>query len=153
MSPRLARILVTLGGLGDKRPCPGTFASAAALALTAVLPHTWLLTAALVLAGAVIFGAACGAYLRSLPSGTLNKDPSEVVADEAVGIWITFLGVPFTPLTVPVGFVLFRFFDIAKPYPVSRMEKLPGVWGIFLDDAVAGLLANVLLQVLVRFVP
>jgi phosphatidylglycerophosphatase A len=72
-----------------------------------------------------------------------TADPSIIVIDEIVGMWITLL---FLPKTVPVmiiGFLAFRFFDIVKPQPARSLERVPGGWGIMLDDLVAGVYANV----------
>ncbi|MBS1501321.1 MAG: phosphatidylglycerophosphatase A, partial [Bacteroidetes bacterium] len=74
-----------------------------------------------------------------------------VVIDEAAGMCITLLFVSATLLHVAVGLVLFRFFDIAKPFFIKRMERLPGGWGIMLDDVLAGIYANILLQAVVWF--
>jgi phosphatidylglycerophosphatase A len=76
------------------------------------------------------------------------SDPSEVIVDEAVGVWISMLGhvtsVAASGYLLPALF-LFRVFDILKPIPVSTAEKLPGGLGIMADDVVAGVLANLLL--------
>lgn len=146
MNTRAARAVVTLGGLGEKCPLPGTVGSAVALAVLALLPRTFAFSLGLLACATMVFAVACSAYLRALPGDGAKRDPLEVIADEVVGIWVTFLGIPLTLLTGAAGFALFRFFDIVKPYPVSRMEKLPGVWGIFLDDVVAGVFANFLLR-------
>ncbi len=150
MNARAARAWVTLAGLGEKCPMPGTVGSAAALAALAVLPRSWAVSLALLSAGTLVFGVACHAYLQGLGNGAGKTDPHEVIADEVIGLWVAFLGLPLTLFTAVAGFALFRFFDIAKPYPVNRMERLPGVWGVFLDDIVAGLLANVLLRIALR---
>ncbi len=66
-------------------------------------------------------------------------DPGEVVIDEVVGQIITFLARPDAPgKYLLAGFILFRIFDVVKPFPVRRAERLPGGWGIMLDDVVAG---------------
>lgn len=77
-----------------------------------------------------------------------NSDPTEAVVDEVMGQLITFcfipvgLGWPF----IVAGFLLFRFFDIIKPYPCRELEKLPGGWGICADDIVAGIYAGICLS-------
>jgi phosphatidylglycerophosphatase A len=72
-----------------------------------------------------------------------RKDPSPVVIDEVVGQMVTFLSVSYrVPLTwkwLLSGFVLFRIFDILKPPPARNLERLPGGWGIMMDDCAAGL--------------
>lgn len=69
------------------------------------------------------------------------KDPQKVVVDEVAGTLIALTAAPFTWRGVVLAVVLFRFFDIVKPGPVRAAERLPGGWGIVLDDVVAGLLA------------
>jgi phosphatidylglycerophosphatase A len=72
-----------------------------------------------------------------------TADPSIIVIDEIVGMWIALL---FLPKTVPVmiiAFFAFRFFDIVKPQPARSLERIPNGWGIMLDDVVAGVYANI----------
>lgn len=77
-------------------------------------------------------------------------DPSIIVIDEIVGIWIALLMVPKTLPAIILGFLLFRLFDIIKPYPAARLEHVPDGWGIMLDDVVAGIYANIATQILYR---
>jgi phosphatidylglycerophosphatase A len=74
-----------------------------------------------------------------------DKDAAPIVIDEIAGMLMTYCAVPVAVLPLVVGFLGFRFFDICKPLP--QLERLPGGWGIMLDDLFAGLLA----QVCVRF--
>ena len=77
------------------------------------------------------------------------KDPGCIVIDEIAGMAVTFLGVPFSVPAVIIGFVLFRFFDILKPFPVGYMEKrLSGGLGVVMDDVAAGVMSNVALHVI-----
>jgi phosphatidylglycerophosphatase A len=71
-------------------------------------------------------------------------DPSIVVIDEIVGMWITLLFLPKTIPVMVIGFLAFRAMDIIKPQPARAMEPIPNGWGIMLDDVVAGIYANVL---------
>jgi phosphatidylglycerophosphatase A len=75
------------------------------------------------------------------------KDPPIVVVDEVIGVWITLLFLPFTPIAVIGAFLAFRLMDIVKPPPARGFEALPGGWGIVLDDVMAGVYANLLMQV------
>jgi phosphatidylglycerophosphatase A len=75
-------------------------------------------------------------------------DPSMVVIDEMVGIWVTLLLLPKSPLIVLCAFIAFRALDILKPEPARVVERVPNGWGIMLDDVVAGLYANLIVQVL-----
>lgn len=81
-----------------------------------------------------------------------GEDPQKVVIDEVIGMWITMLFVPFTWINLLIGFVLFRFFDIAKPLGVRNMEKLGGGLGVMADDMLAGIYANIVLLVIIRFI-
>jgi phosphatidylglycerophosphatase A len=80
-----------------------------------------------------------------------RKDPPEVVIDEVAGILVTLYLLPFSWVNLCLGFVLFRVFDILKPYPVRRLEKLRGGVGIVADDLLAGVYANLSLRLLVFF--
>lgn len=77
------------------------------------------------------------------------KDPKPVVIDEIVGMWLALLFVPHQFLFFIGAFVLFRLFDIVKPFPARQAESLPGGWGIMLDDVIAGAYAGILLYGLV----
>lgn len=87
---------------------------------------------------------------EALPFFT-KKDPSEIVADEFAGILVTFLLIPVNYKTVLLGFCLFRYFDISKNFGISYVEKLPGAWGILLDDVFAGLFSCGFLHLFLYF--
>ncbi|MCC6396966.1 MAG: phosphatidylglycerophosphatase A [Bacteroidetes bacterium] len=76
------------------------------------------------------------------PHGHATADPSIVVIDEIVGMWVTLLFLPKTLPVMVIGFVAFRVMDILKPQPARYLERLPGGWGIMLDDLAAGIYAN-----------
>lgn len=76
-------------------------------------------------------------------------DSSKVVIDEVAGMAISLLFIPVTAVNVVTGFLLFRFFDIAKPLCIKKLERLPGGWGVMMDDMAAGLYSNIILQVIV----
>ncbi len=80
-----------------------------------------------------------------------KKDPSAVVIDEIAGMLLTMLFIPFSWKALLAGFLLFRVSDILKPFPGRRCEKLPGGWGIVLDDLVAALYANIAVRLLIFF--
>jgi phosphatidylglycerophosphatase A len=77
------------------------------------------------------------------------KDPGCVVYDEFISLAWAFFLVPLNPITIVVGFLLHRVFDILKPPPIRQLERLPRGWGIMADDLAAGALTNLLLQLLV----
>ncbi len=80
-----------------------------------------------------------------------GKDPGYIVIDELAGICVTMAGQKITLVVMAIGFVLFRFFDIVKPFPIKQAEGLKGGYGIVADDVVAGIFANVILIILGRF--
>jgi phosphatidylglycerophosphatase A len=81
-----------------------------------------------------------------------GKDSYRIVIDEVVGMGITLLFVPVRWPYLLVGLLFFRFFDISKPFYIRKMENLNGGWGVMMDDVLAGVYSNLLLQ-LVVFVP
>ena len=83
-----------------------------------------------------------------------KKDDSRIVIDEMMGFLITMLWVPKTILFITIGFFLFRFFDILKPFPIRHLERrLKGGFGVVLDDVMAGVYANIILQIIGRIFP
>ena len=81
---------------------------------------------------------------------TGEKDPSRVIIDEVAGQWLGLLILPDGMLYVAGAFVLFRFLDIFKPWPIRQMEQFPKGWGVMLDDILAGLLTLGFIQVVNR---
>lgn len=173
MSPRLS--LITVFGLGHLRPAPGTWGSlppvaAAALMLAAGLgpdsvggaarwpwPEWAVFHAVLVvLCGAGVL--ACVAQGDRAEARFHRKDPSEAVADETAGQCIALLFMPAAALATPAltaftlvfSFLAFRAFDIFKPWPARQVQRVPGAWGIVLDDLVAGVYALALVQLAAR---
>ena len=78
-----------------------------------------------------------------------RKDDGRIVIDEMMGFFITMLWAPKTVRFIVIGFFLFRFFDILKPFPIRRLEKkIKGGFGVVLDDVLAGIYANIILQII-----
>ncbi len=82
-----------------------------------------------------------------------KKDPQEVVLDEMLGYWIAVLFYPFNWKIAVTAFFVFRFFDIIKPFPVNRIQKMQGGMGIVMDDIIAGVYANLVMLVLTVILP
>ena len=145
MTQFVALALATSLGVGYAPFAPGTFGSLAGLLAWAVLPSSPASQAAIV---AVIFVA--GAWSGSVAETHFRRaDPGPVVIDEVMGMLITLFMNPVGWTGAAVGFLLFRLFDVIKPYPSNRLERLPGGVGIMADDAMAAVYANVALRVLI----
>ncbi len=143
---RAALLLATCGGLGYAPWAPGTAGSLAAMgsgyALTTLigLSPLWLALGAVVLFVPAVRAAEVAETHFSI------TDPRAVVIDEVVGQWLALAAAaPDKPVHWALGFALFRAFDILKPYPIRRFERLPGGWGVVGDDFAAGLYAMMIL--------
>ena len=100
----------------------------------------------------IVVVALLGIYATNKLEQEWGKDPSKVVVDELVGVWIAMVFVPFSWLNLLLAFGLFRFFDIAKPLGVRKMEQLKGGLGVMADDVLAGIYANLALQLILLFI-
>ena len=148
-------LAVSLGtgmGIGFAPKAPGTFGSLLGPPLVIATQQLDLPPAVL----SIVIVAFCllGIPICSRASVALGKhDPGQVVYDEIAAFWLVFLpqlvtGTPITWQHAIAGFVLFRIFDISKPWPVSQLERLPGGLGIMADDLAAGLMAAAILLIL-----
>ncbi|WP_443636772.1 phosphatidylglycerophosphatase A family protein [Candidatus Njordibacter sp. Uisw_058] len=131
-------------GSGAAPKAPGTWGTLAAVLiywpLSQLSPEHYLL---MLLVTSVMGIYICGQTARDLGV----HDHGSIVWDEFVGFWITMFAAPVGWVWVVVGFVLFRFFDIIKPWPISWIDKrITGGFGIMLDDVIAGVMAAVVLQ-------
>jgi phosphatidylglycerophosphatase A len=140
-------LVATFFGAGYLKPGPGTWASMAAVLLWGAAawglhPHSAILFAILLIGIALAIGF-------GVPAATIAEretgqhDPGFVVIDEVAGQWIALLGCPGDWAHGLITLILFRIFDITKPFPIRRMERLPAGWGIVFDDVAAGLYALV----------
>jgi phosphatidylglycerophosphatase A len=142
---RIAALLVaSVCGIGYIPFAPGTFGSAAGLALWALIPST---TLAQLMTIAGLF--AIGSWSSGVAEHHFRRtDPGQVVIDEVLGMLITLFLNPVAWPGASAGFVLFRLFDVVKPFPADRLERLPGGVGVMADDAMAAIYANLTLRVL-----
>ncbi len=149
---RVAELVATFFCVGYLRPGPGTWGSVATVvlwwAIARTLPEAWLLPAALV--GCALATALGIPAATRVARATGKKDPQHVVIDEVAGQLLTLAGAPLGWKSLLAGLILFRAFDIVKPPPVRRLERLPEGTGIVVDDLAAGAYALLVLQVLLR---
>jgi phosphatidylglycerophosphatase A len=143
-------------GVGYFPLAPGTAGAAVGLALVIALRRTSLAPLGLAACLAILTGLlfVLGVWSAGKAEKVFGRvDPRQVVIDEVVGQILTFVATPrVTWIGLIVGFILFRAFDIVKPFPARRAERFPGGWGIMLDDAVAGVYSLMALVVLGRLI-
>lgn len=145
MKNRLAWVFATWFGCGFFPVAPGTIGSLAAVLIAWALTHAGFgRLHFLILALLLLYPAIRAAGIVAIAAG--QKDPQIVVIDEVLGQWLTLTGaLCFGWLTFILAFALFRLFDIWKPPPIRRIERIPGGAGIVLDDMMAGVYAALVL--------
>lgn len=146
MTPAMA--VATLGGIGRIRPAPGTWGSLAAMPAMLLGP-----------AGAAILACLVGVLgwvaVRSVLADRPADDPGWIVVDEAAGMLVALAALPAGAgwVGAVAAFLLFRAFDILKPWPVSWADGLHGATGVMLDDILAGAIAAALLLLVGAIAP
>jgi phosphatidylglycerophosphatase A len=156
-------LLTSCFGFGYLPVAPGTWGSLPPPVVFGLLCHfgaSSVLTFIVMLVLACIGCVVCVKFAPAVIAATGESDPREVVADELAGQAVTFLTVPFLFtevvsvgqiwFTAGLGFLLFRIFDIAKPWPIRKLEKFHQGWGVLADDLMAGVYAAVVLAFCVR---
>jgi phosphatidylglycerophosphatase A len=151
--PLWATLVATFFGVGRLRPGPGSWGSLATVLLCWLLSR-WIAPtrqpAAAILLALLVVAVGIPAATRVARAAGL-KDPQFVVIDEVAGQLITLIAVPVSWKSLLAGFILFRGFDIVKPPPIRKLERLPEGFGIVIDDVAAGLYALAVMQVLLHF--
>lgn len=148
---RLAVFLATVGYCGYFPIAPGTVGSAAGLLVYLVV---WWAGSPVVEVALIALTFAAGTWAATRAERFFGGiDPGPVVIDEVLGMLVTLAFIPGGWTAVLAGFVLFRVFDVIKPYPADRLEKLHGGFGIMADDAMAGVYANLSLRGLMWLLP
>jgi len=143
-------------GAGYFPVAPGTAGSVVGLALVIAFRQTSFgplrLAVSLAILACVLF--AVGVWSAEKAEKIFGRvDPGQVVIDEVAGQVITFVATPRVNwMGLIAGFILFRAFDIVKPFPARRAERFPGGWGIMVDDAIAGLYSLIVLVILGRLI-
>lgn len=160
----MKRLLTSCFGLGLLPGAPGTWGSlppAVAFGLIYYLVGSGLITVLVMLAFFIAGGIVCLKFSDAAVIATGKNDPREVVADEIAGQALTFIILSFSIDAIPsvsriiivaaAGFALFRLFDIVKPWPIRKLEKLPAGFGILADDLMAGVYAGIVLVIAAKF--
>jgi phosphatidylglycerophosphatase A len=148
---RLGLFIATCGYIGYVPVAPGTFGSAAGLVVYAAVRASG--------SQAVEIAAIVALFLIGIWSGTQAEhhfggiDPAPIVMAEVVGMLITLAFLPVNWAGALVGFLVFRLFDVFKPWPAAKFESLPGGLGVMADDGMAAIYGNLTMQILVRALP
>lgn len=143
LKTRTALIISSWFGVGLVPRTPGTAGTAAALPAVLLVYAAGPLGGLLIIVLFVLIAVwGAGETERALR----RPDPREVVSDEVAGFMVTMYLLPFTWPYLLAGFMLFRLFDIIKPFPIRSLERISGGTGIILDDLAAGVMANLVLH-------
>jgi phosphatidylglycerophosphatase A len=150
-----------MGGVGYL-PASGTWASLLTCLilwpLLARFGNNVVIEAGIAVIGTILFSALNLALAPWAIAHFGSKDPGKFVLDEAAGICLTILFLPVHPgwmgagITLLAAFIAFRFFDITKIPPARQLEHLPGGWGILMDDLAAAVYANIVCQIVLRWI-
>lgn len=148
---RLGLFIATCGYLGYVPLAPGTFGSAAGLAVFYAVRSTGSVSVEL---ATIVVLFAIGIWSASAAERELGGiDPGPVVLDEVVGMLITLALLPVNGTGVIVGFLIFRVLDVLKPWPAARFERLHGGLGVMADDGMAAIYGNLIMRGLIAVAP
>lgn len=147
---RLGLFIATCGYIGYVPVAPGTFGSAAGLAVFYAVRAT---ASPLVETAVTVLLFLVGIWAATEAEHVLGVDPGPVVVDEVVGMLMTLAFLPVTPLGALVAFLVFRVLDVFKPWPARGFESLPGGLGVMADDGMAGIYGNLVMRALILLLP
>ena len=134
--------------IGNISIAPGSFGSLLGLPLYFVLAGMPLALSVICTLCFIFFAV----WIADTAEKILQRiDPGCIVIDEIAGMMVTFIGLPFSPITALIGFIIFRCLDILKPFPIRKLDKrIPGGLGVVADDVAAGIIANLLLRMIIQ---
>jgi phosphatidylglycerophosphatase A len=148
LGERVGLAIATVLGVGYAPVAPGTFGSAAGLLIWWLLPASTTVQAA-----AIILTFVAGSWGGNVAERHFGRtDPGQVVIDEVMGMLITLFLNPVGWKGALAGFLLFRVFDVIKPYPANKLEQLHGGVGVMADDGMAAIYANLVLRAGLRLI-
>ena len=139
----LARLIATGLYTGFSPVAPGTVGSLIAAALLWFLPPFTDVTFLFM----VFLLFVVGLWSSTLAEEEYGHDAGRINIDEIVGMLLSLMFLPKTPVVFGCGFLLFRFFDVLKPFPIRRSQRLPKGWGVMIDDVIAGIYTNLVLRI------
>jgi len=147
----IARLFSTIFGVGYFPVAPGTMGTLVTVIIYWFFPELTTLQLFLSLIFITFLGVISSSvtekeFQRNAGDKSLH-DPGIIIIDEVAGMLAALIAIPKTLPFVAAAFLLFRLFDITKPFPIKKIEKLPSGWGIMLDDVAAGTLSNIILQI------
>ncbi len=126
---------------------PGTFGSLIGLPVCFLLSRLNLLQSVIYILVFILFAIGIASAAEKILK---QKDPGQIVIDEIAGLMVTFAGLPFNLKTALAGFVIFRIFDILKPFPIRILERrVGGGTGVVLDDVLAGVYGNLIIRLVI----
>jgi len=146
MSDKIVKLLSTWFYVGNLPVAPGTAASAVGVAIAIICSPSIFLYIFITLIVTILGFMVSGKMEKMLG----QKDPGCIVIDEVAGIMLAFFLLPLSPVVVIVTFFLFRAFDMFKIYPVNKFEKFEGSTGVMMDDIIAGIYTNIVMQFAIR---
>lgn len=146
---KTTRIIATGFYLGYAPVAPGTVGSLLGLFLYWAVPKSESVFS-LVIYALLFF---IGVWSATEVEKEAGKDASIIIIDEIVGMLITLTWFDKNVKALVIGFIIFRFFDITKPFPAKHAERLPGGWGVMMDDVIAGVYSAAVLRLIFLFVP
>jgi len=146
VSDKVVKMLATWFYVGNLPVAPGTAASAVGVVIAMIcspsIPLYIFVTLIVTILGFMVSG--------KMEAILDQKDPGCIVIDEVAGVMIAFFLLPLTPVVIITAFFLFRAFDMFKIYPVNKFEQLEGSTGVMMDDIIAGLYTNIVMQFAIR---
>ena len=149
MKNELAKIISTIFYIGYSKYLPGTIGSLLAIPIGILILKISGVVALLIFIFILTLIAlfSIEIYIKEHQS----SDPKEIIIDEFIGQLIVLIFTSFSSLAIFIGFLLFRFFDISKLYPVNKVEKIRGPIGVLADDIVAGLMTCIIILLIKQF--
>ena len=143
---KLHKLVATVGGIGYIGKGGGTLAAIAVCIIYFITPAGYLTDIRQIFFTLLII--ILGIWSGNAVDSIWGKDSSKVVIDEVAGMMITLLFTPISFTSIMIGLLLFRFFDIAKPFYIKKLEHLPKGWGVMADDVLAGIYSLIILRLI-----